>query len=65
MMKTKPSKKTNDYVGRIEMRPNDYKECSCLDSAYERRAIDQGLVLNPVFPENIQYMKEKQHEYPG
>ena len=40
-------KKTKDY---------SYPDCSCLDSAYERRAIDQGLVKNPVFPENIKYL---------
>lgn len=33
--------------------------CTCLDSAYERKAIDDGLNHNPVFPENIQYLKEK------
>jgi hypothetical protein len=30
---------------------------SCLDAAYERYAIDQGLNYNPVFPENKEYMK--------
>lgn len=25
---------------------------SCLDSAYERKAMEEGLVKNPVFPEN-------------
>jgi hypothetical protein len=32
---------------------------SCLDSAYERRAIDQGLVTKPVFPENKEYLEWK------
>ena len=38
---------------------NDYIQCSCLDSAFERQAIDSGLVKDPVFPENKQYMKQK------
>lgn len=33
---------------------------SCLDSAYERLAIDQGMNNTPVFPENIEYMKSRQ-----
>lgn len=37
----------------------DYIRCSCLDSAFERQAIDSGLVKDPVFPENKQYMKQK------
>ena len=37
----------------------DYIQCSCLDSAFERQAIDSGLVKDPVFPENKQYMKQK------
>lgn len=32
---------------------------SCLDSAYERLAIDQGMNSNPVFPENILYLEYK------
>ena len=30
----------------------EVKECSCLDAAYERQAMEQGMVKNPVFPEN-------------
>lgn len=30
----------------------EVKECSCLDAAYERHAMEQGLVKTPVFPEN-------------
>lgn len=30
--------------------------CSCLDSAYERKAIDDGMNHNPVFPENKEYL---------
>ena len=38
----------------------DYIQCSCLDSAFERQAIDSGLVTDPAFPENKIYMKQKQ-----
>lgn len=37
----------------------DYIRCSCLDSAFERQAIDSGLVSEPAFPENKLYMKQK------
>lgn len=40
----------------------DYIQCSCLDSAFERQAIDSGLVTEPVFPENKTYMKQKKRE---
>ena len=30
---------------------------SCLDAAFERKAIDQGLEKNPVFPENKLYLQ--------
>lgn len=33
--------------------------CSCLDSAYERKAIDEGMNHSPVFPENKLYLEEK------
>lgn len=36
-----------------------YPDCSCLDSAYERKAIDEGMNNTPVFPENIKYLKER------
>ena len=36
-----------------------YLRCSCLDSAFERQAINQGLCTSPVFPENKQYLKKK------
>ena len=35
---------------------------SCLDSAYERKAIDDGVNNNPVFPENIIYLAHKVRE---
>lgn len=31
---------------------------SCLDSAYERLAIDQGMNNTPVFPENKLYLQK-------
>ncbi len=34
---------------------------SCLDSAYERRAIDRGLVKQPVFDENMNYLKLREY----
>lgn len=37
------------------------KPPSCLDSAYERRAIDRGLVTQPVYDENINYMKLREY----
>ena len=37
----------------------DYIRCSCLDSAFERQAIDSGLVTTPAFPENKIYIKQK------
>ena len=37
----------------------DYIQCSCLDSAFECQAIDSGLVIEPAFPENKIYMKQK------
>jgi hypothetical protein len=34
------------------------EECGSLDAAYERKAIDDGLVKVAVFPENKQYLEE-------
>lgn len=34
-------------------------EPSCLDSAYERKAIDDRMNDAPVFPENILYLNHK------
>jgi len=36
-----------------------YDGLSCLDAAYERKAIDDGMNDNPVFPENIEYLRIK------
>ena len=38
---------------------NELPKPSCLDSAYERKAIDDGLVQDPVFPENRIYLTNK------
>ena len=47
------------------MNKKDYKypDCSCLDSAYERKAIDDGMNNNPVFPENKKYLELKRKKY--
>ena len=37
----------------------EFLNCSCLDSAFERQAIDSGLCKDPVFPENKEYIKTK------
>ena len=39
------------YPDELEFKFGKYK-CSCLDSAYERKAIDERLNFNPVFDEN-------------
>jgi len=31
---------------------------SCLDAAYERLALEQGWRFTPVFPENVEWLKE-------
>lgn len=36
---------------------------SCLDSAYERKAIDDRMNTTPVFPENILYYERKVAEW--
>lgn len=38
-----------------------YDRLSCLDAAYERKAIDEGSNTTPVFYENIEYLRSKQH----
>ncbi len=42
-----------------EIEVKDYIQCYSLDSAFERQAIDSGLVTEPAFPENKIYMKQK------
>jgi len=41
-----------------------YDNLSCLDSAYERKAIDEGSNTTPVFPENIEYLRNKHGNLP-
>ena len=54
-----PYKKRRIEEYETKQAVRDYIRCSCLDSAFERQAIDSGLVKDPVFPENKQYMKQK------
>ena len=54
-----PYKKRRIEEYETKQAVHDYIRCSCLDSAFERQAIDSGLVKDPVFPENKQYMKQK------
>ncbi len=51
---------TADTSSYTERPKKDYfwPDCSCLDSAYERKAIDEGMNDTPVFPENIEYLKQ-------
>ena len=54
-----PYKKRRIEEYETKQAVRDYIRCSCLDSAFERQAIDSGLVTEPVFPENKIYMKQK------
>ena len=54
-----PYKKRRIEEYETKQAVRDYIRCSCLDSAFERQAIDSGLVKDPVFRENKQYMKQK------
>lgn len=42
-------------------KPVDQQEpkCTCVDSAYERRGIVEGLVKAPVFEENIEWNEKR------
>ena len=42
------------------MSKGKYDGLSCLDAAYERKAIDEGVNKTPVFLENIEYLKKLQ-----
>jgi len=48
----------------IDMFTNRYDGLSCLDSAYERKTIDEGSNTTPVFPENIEYLRNKYDNLP-
>ena len=54
-----PYKKRRIEEYETKQAVREFIRCSCLDSAFERQAIDSGLVKDPVFPENKQYMKQK------
>lgn len=54
-----PYKKRRIEEYETKQAVRDYIRCSCLDSAFERQAIDSGLVTEPAFPENKIYMKQK------
>lgn len=54
-----PYKKLRIEEYETKQAVREFIRCSCLDSAFERQAIDSGLVKDPVFPENKQYMKQK------
>ena len=54
-----PYKKRRIEEYETKQAVREFIRCSCLDSAFERQAIDSGLVKDPVFHENKQYMKQK------
>lgn len=55
------TKAFEDNFDAIFRKPFDQQEpkCSCLDSAYERKAMQDGLVKNPVFDENIEWNEKR------
>ena len=48
----------------IDMFANRYEGLSCLDVAYDHKAIDDGSNTTPVFPENIEYLRSKHGNLP-
>ena len=54
-----PYKKRRIEEYETKQAVREFIRCSCLDSAFERQAIDSGLVKDPVFPENKEYIKTK------
>ena len=54
-----PYKKRRIEEYETKQAVREFIRCSCLDSAFERQAIDSGLVTDPAFPENKIYMKQK------
>ena len=54
-----PYKKRRIEEYETKQAVREFIRCSCLDSAFERQAIDSGLVTEPAFPENKIYMKQK------
>ena len=54
-----PYKKRRIEEYETKQAVREFIRCSCLDSAFERQAIDSGLCKDPVFPENKEYIKRK------
>ena len=54
-----PYKKRRIEEYETKQAVREFIRCSCLDSAFERQAIDSGIVKDPVFPENKEYIKTK------
>ena len=54
-----PYKKRRIEEYETKQAVREFIRCSCLDSAFERQAIDSGLCKDPVFPENKEYIKTK------
>lgn len=56
--------KPTNYPNKLDKDINTVApKCSCLDSAFEREAIDRGLVTEPAFPENKVYLRNKKKNY--
>lgn len=58
---TKAFEDNFDAIFRSKEKPVDQQEpkCTCVDSAYERKAIVDGLVSHPVFEENIEWNEKR------
>ena len=58
---TKAFEDNFDAIFRNKEKPVDQQEpkCTCVDSAYERKAIAEGLVNHPVFDENIEWNEKR------
>jgi hypothetical protein len=54
-------KQFDDNFDLIFKKPLDQQEpkCTCIDSAYERQAMSEGLNNNPVFPENAEWNEKR------
>ncbi len=55
------TKAFEDNFDAIFRKPADQQEpkCTCLDSAYERKAMQEGLVNNPMFDENKEWNEKR------
>lgn len=58
---TKAFEDNFDLIFGKKEKPIDQQEpkCTCVDSAYERKAIAEGLNNNPAFPENIEWNEKR------